>query len=65
MEQLLADIHLLTTFYFSPWGAAKGAIWEALTNDRPWSAQHMGEIIQDVLTGKRILSPTDREMLQC
>jgi hypothetical protein len=30
---------LLLTFWLSPWGAAKGAIWEDLTSDSPYDEE--------------------------
>lgn len=39
-------------FYFSPWGAAKGALWEAITGDQPFNAEVAMQHIKGLLDGK-------------
>lgn len=38
-------------FYYSPWGAAKGEIWESFSNDRPFSDDSAAAICHLILQG--------------
>ena len=38
--------------YFSPWGAAKAAKWEALSGDREFSAENALRLVQRRLKGE-------------
>lgn len=64
MEQKLRDVNLLTNFYFAPWGAAKGEIWEDISDNKEFSAPTTGHIVHAVLTGKRVLTHTERRLLR-
>lgn len=33
----LEQAKLFLNFYFAPWGAAKGEVWETITNDKPFN----------------------------
>jgi hypothetical protein len=48
-EAGLAHVKELVDFWFSPWGAAKGARWEELSGDRPFRCEEMLKVIQRAL----------------
>lgn len=37
----------LIDFWFAPWGAWKGAVWEGISGDRPFDPNIMLELIRD------------------
>lgn len=52
-EQRLKLVQRFLAFYFSPWGAAKGEIWESFSRDRPFNAIQAGAICHQILEGKQ------------
>jgi hypothetical protein len=50
-ELRLKKAQVFTTFWSSPWGAAKGEMWEAFTHDMAWSSYNAAEILRDIATG--------------
>jgi len=49
VEQRVRD---LVDFWFSPWGAAKGARWEEISGDKEFSAENMLRLIRDALQAR-------------
>jgi len=48
-EEKLKNIKKIIDLYFSPWGAAKAAMWEELSNDGPFSPETALELIKEVI----------------
>lgn len=48
-EDKLRRLQIFLEFWFSPWGAAKGEIWEWLTRDRPFDNYQARNICLDIL----------------
>lgn len=51
-ETRLKNLRRFLAFYFSPWGAAKGEIWESFSNDRPFNPARAEQICREILDGK-------------
>lgn len=47
----LEKLHLFLRFWFSPWGAAKGVIWEDFSGDVPFSEGFATRVCEAVLAG--------------
>lgn len=48
----LEKLHLFLRFWFSPWGAAKGARWESFYGDHYFGDEQVAEqIVQSILDG--------------
>lgn len=47
----LEQVQLFLNFWFSPWGAAKGEIWESFSNDRPFTDASAEEVIRQIMSG--------------
>lgn len=55
-EKRLRQAKLLLDFYFAPWGAAKGAIWEDISNDRAFTVSNITGLLYATLNGNVELS---------
>lgn len=51
----LEQAKLLLDFYFAPWGAAKGEIWETISGDRPFDEDTATFLIKGLLMGHTVL----------
>lgn len=47
----LDKMYAFLSFWFSPWGAAKGAKWEAFTGDQPIAEHVAYKIMDDIYAG--------------
>lgn len=47
-----AEVREIVELYFAPWGAAKGARWEALSGDQPFNAEIAMSLIEAAMTRK-------------
>lgn len=63
-DDRLRQVKLLLDFYFTPWGAAKGEIWEEITGDQEFSAFNMGRWVHGLLEGLTELKKEHIELLQ-
>jgi hypothetical protein len=50
-EDKLRRLQTFLEFWFSPWGAAKGVIWEDLTGDRPFANYIAEGVCAAILAG--------------
>lgn len=50
-EQRLKNVKKIIDLYFSPWGAAKAAMWEELSGDGPFTPEKAAELIEGALKG--------------
>lgn len=48
-----AEVVEIVSLYFAPWGAAKGARWEALSGDQPFNAEIAMSLIEAALSVTR------------
>ena len=48
----LEAVKKIVDLYFSPWGAAKAAMWEELSGGGPFSAERAMELVRDALGTK-------------
>jgi hypothetical protein len=48
-EDKLRKLQAFLMFWFSPWGAAKGEMWEWLTHDRPFDNEQARQICLAIL----------------
>lgn len=63
MDTRLRQVSLLIDFYFAPWGAAKGEIWEALSNDREFTALNVGRWAHAILSGQANKLTSEQERM--
>lgn len=64
-EKKLRQAKLLLDFYFAPWGAAKGEIWECVSHDRAFNSLNMGRWAQAILSGQTDeLTPEQEKLLR-
>lgn len=47
----LEQAKLLLDFYFAPWGAAKGAVWEDVSGDREFSDEVVTNWLNLIMSG--------------
>ena len=52
MEDRLKKLQRFLNFWFAPWGAAKGEVWESFSGDRPFSEASARVIVHAILEGK-------------
>lgn len=50
MDRRLQRAHWFLNFWFSPWGAAKGAIWESLSANKPFTDAYALAFLQEILS---------------
>lgn len=55
-DMKLEQVKLLLDFYFAPWGAAKGVVWEDVSGDKTFNALNVGAMIHSILGGQRELT---------
>ena len=60
----LEQAKLLLDFYFAPWGAAKGAVWEDISGDKPFDEDYVTFFAVGILTGNRTLSEEDIKFMK-
>lgn len=58
-EEKLRQAQLFLNFYFAPWGAAKGEVWEDVTHDRRFSNESALEILKRITTGEIVFTKED------
>lgn len=58
----LEQAKLLLDFYFAPWGAAKGQVWEDISYDQPFDDRGVTKLLAGILDGSHPLSEQD---IQC
>jgi hypothetical protein len=63
MEKNLRQLKLFLDFYFAPWGAAKGEVWEDCFS-YPFDAESANKIASDILSGTPGLSPDEEKYLR-
>jgi hypothetical protein len=51
-DDKLKLVQRFLAFYFSPWGAAKGEIWESFSRNRMFSPFQASVICHEILDGK-------------
>ena len=56
LERRLYATKLFLDFWFSPWGAAKGAQWESLSKDKAFTPNRALGMAQELLRGDFDLS---------
>jgi hypothetical protein len=56
-----AEVREIVDLYFAPWGAAKGARWEALSGDQPFNAEIAMSLIEAALPRHERSTPTRSE----
>lgn len=61
--QRISDIELFTRFALSPWGAAKGEVWESMT-DFPFTNGTVLNLITRLANGSWRLSQTHRHLME-
>lgn len=64
MMTKLEQAKLLLDFYFAPWGAAKGEIWEDISNDHPFTDDSIMRILIGISEGSLALSEKDIRMMK-
>ena len=47
----IEQLRLFLNFWYSPWGAAKGEVWEAFSHDRPFNDASAEEVCRHILKG--------------
>jgi hypothetical protein len=57
-----AGVVELIKLYFAPWGAAKAAVWERLTGDRPFNGEVAMQTLSAMLTAAPPYEPSDEEV---
>jgi hypothetical protein len=58
----LEQAKLFLDFYFAPWGAAKGEVWELVSGDRPFDADTVTFLLKSVLAGNTVFN---KEAVKC
>ena len=64
MDKQLRQTLLFLQFYFAPWGAAKGEVWEGLFSSWDISPQSAYMIASRILTGEIVLSVEEIKLLK-
>lgn len=62
-DKRLKQAKLLLDFYFAPWGAAKGEIWEGISGDAEFNATNIGALVHIILKGQRELTEEEVKFL--
>lgn len=60
----LEQAKLFLNFYFAPWGAAKGEIWESITNDQPFSDEVAIRYASRILSGHASFNTQDIRLMK-
>lgn len=63
MEERLKQAQIFLNFYFAPWGAAKGEVWEALTT-KPFRTESAADILNRILDGRLVLCEQDIKLIK-
>lgn len=64
MDKQLRQLREFLDFYFAPWGAAKGEIWEDLFDTWEVNPQSAYLLSSRILTGEIVFSVDEIKMLQ-
>lgn len=63
MDKRLRQLNIFLMFYFAPWGAAKGSIWEDVIGGEV-DGTRAQQVAKEILNGDRIFSPEDMRFIQ-